>query len=187
MGTLTGAIPVVGDWNGDGRSKVGLYNPNSGFWYLDYNGNGVFEGGTIDRFYAFGGISGDLPVVGDWTGTGTGKIGIFRGGFYWLLDANGNGTFDGTGPGQDCGFAYGGIAGDVPVVGDWMGTGISNVGIFRSGYYWILDSNGNHQYDGSDLAFAFGGIANDVPVVGKWGGAGQPAAVNTRWGAPALL
>jgi len=80
-------------------------------------------------------------VVGDWTGTGKSKIGLFRSGYFWILDMNGNGVFDGTGVGQDVAFAYGGISGDVPVVGDWAGTGVSQVGVFRSGYLWVLDAN----------------------------------------------
>jgi hypothetical protein len=119
-----------------------------------------------------GGIPGDVPVVGDWSGTGTSKIGLVRLGFYWILDANGNGTFDGTGVGQDLAFPFGGISGDVPVVGDWNGDGTSKVGVFRLGFFWVLDANGNHLFDGTgpgqDLAFPFGGIGGDKPVVGKW-------------------
>ena len=40
-----------------------------------------------------GGITGDVPVVGDWNGDGTSKVGVFRNGFFWVLDANGNHTF----------------------------------------------------------------------------------------------
>ena len=111
--------------------------------------------------------------MGDWTGTGTSKIGLFRLGFYWILDANGNGVLDNiNGTGGDQAFAYGGIAGDVPVVGDWNGSGTSKVGFFRQGFFWVLDANGNHTFDGTgpgqDLAFPFGGISGDVPVMGKW-------------------
>ncbi len=171
VGTQTGDVPVVGDWNGDGRTKVGLFRQGF-FWMLDYNGDGVFETG-IDKAYAFGGVAGDVPVVGDWSGTGTSKIGLFRQGFFWILDYNGNGTVDNVnGTGGDKAFAYGGIAGDVPVVGDWNGSGTSKVGVFREGFFWVLDANGNDQFDGvgpgQDLAFAFGGISGDIPVVGKW-------------------
>jgi hypothetical protein len=112
-------------------------------------------------------------VVGDWTGTGTSKIGLFRQGFFWILDANGDGILDNVNQtGGDQAFAFGGIQGDVPVVGDWDGGGTSKVGVFRSGFFWVLDANGNHQFDGTaagqDLAFPFGGIAGDKPVVGKW-------------------
>ncbi len=53
-----GDIAVTGDWNGDGRTKVGIYR--NGFWILDYNGNGIYDyDGTPsgDRFLAFGGTS----------------------------------------------------------------------------------------------------------------------------------
>ena len=72
-----------------------------------------------DLAFPFGGISGDVPVVGDWNGDGTSKVGVFRQGFFWVLDANGNHQFDGTGPGQDFAFAFGGLSGDKPVVGKW--------------------------------------------------------------------
>ena len=32
---------------------------------------------------------------------------MFRAGFFWVLDANGNYQFDGTAPGQDLAFAFG--------------------------------------------------------------------------------
>ena len=171
VGMVAEDIPVVGDWNGDGKTKVGLFRQGF-FWILDYNGNGVFKQG-VDKTYAFGGVSGDLPVVGDWTGSGTSKIGLFRQGFFWILDANGNGTLDNVnGVGGDQAFAFGGIQGDVPIVGDWNGDGKSKVGVFRDTFFWVLDGNGNRQFDGTgpgqDLAFPFGGIPGDKPVVGKW-------------------
>jgi hypothetical protein len=171
VGVQAGDVPVVGDWNGNGKTKVGLFRQGF-FWILDTNGNGVFEQG-VDNTYAFGGVAGDVPVVGDWNGTGTSKIGLFRLGFYWILDANGNGSLDNiNGAGGDQAFAYGGIAGDMPVVGDWNGSGASKVGVFRQGFFWVLDANGNHTFDGTgpgqDLAFPFGGISGDVPVMGKW-------------------
>jgi hypothetical protein len=164
-------VPVVGDWNGDGKTKVGLFRQGY-FWILDTNGNGVFQQG-VDQTFAFGGVAGDVPVVGDWNGSGTSKIGLLRQGFFWILDANGNGSLDNVnGVGGDQAFAFGGIAGDVPVVGDWNGDGKSKVGMFRSGFFWVLDANGNHTFDGTgvgqDLAFPFGGLGGDKPVVGKW-------------------
>jgi hypothetical protein len=182
-GPQAGDIPVVGDWNGSGTTKVGIFR--AGFeWILDYNGNGIFDQGDV--VYQFGGVAGDVPVVGDWTGTGTSKIGVLREGFFWILDANGNGTFDGTAPGQDLAFPFGGITGDVPVVGDWTGDGVSKVGMFRDGYFWVLDtadpavtaSTGSAPLS----AFAFGGIAGDKPVVGNW--FSPPATITATSGTP---
>ena len=39
---MAGDIPVVGDWNGNGVSKIGVFR--SGNWYLDYNGDGQWSG-----------------------------------------------------------------------------------------------------------------------------------------------
>jgi hypothetical protein len=168
VGAEPGDVPVVGDWNGSGTSKIGIFR--QGFlWILDTDGDGVFEQGT-DQTYAFGGVAGDVPVVGDWTGTGTSKIGVVRDGYFWILDANGNGTYDGTGPGEDLAFPFGG-PGDVPVVGDWTGDGISKVGMFRDGFFWVLDANDPQLNGGGPaplIAFAFGGVAGDKPVIGKW-------------------
>ena len=47
--------------------------------------------------------------------------------------------------------------------------GRTKVGVFRMGFFWVLDTNGNQSLDaGIDQAFAFGGITGDKPVVGKW-------------------
>lgn len=65
----TGDTPVTGDWNGDGRTKVGVYR--NGDWYLDFNGNGYWDPNpdTGDVYYHFGQVPqpGDIPVVGDWS------------------------------------------------------------------------------------------------------------------------
>ncbi len=63
-GTQTGDLPVTGDWTGDGHTKVRIYRPSTGTWWLDANNDGIFNAG--DYTYQFGGLTGDLPVVGDW-------------------------------------------------------------------------------------------------------------------------
>ena len=73
---MAGDIPVVGDWNGDGKTKIGVFR--NGSWYLDANGNNTWEPG-VDAAISFG-MAGDIPVVGDWNGNGKTKIGVFRNG-----------------------------------------------------------------------------------------------------------
>jgi N-acetylneuraminic acid mutarotase len=181
-GFVAGDYAVAGDWTGDGRTKVGIYRSSTGQWFLDANNNGVFDPG--DFTYGFGGVAGDLPMVGDWTGVGKTCIGVFRSGFLWVLDLNCNGTFDGTGAGQDTSFPFGGISGDVPIVGAWTGKN-ARVGVIRkyapggvpigNPFYWVPDSGdpnsgvapANHQPDYSRV-FAFGGLSGDVFVTGDW-------------------
>ncbi len=161
---LPGAVPVVGDWNGNGTAKIGVYS--NGTWYLDLNGDGVWDTGDVK--YTFGaGLSGAVPVVGDWNGNGTTKIGVYSNGT-WYLDLNGDGVWD-TG---DIEYTFGaGLSGAVPVVGDWNGNGKTKIGIYQNGN-WYLDTNGNGQWDGQsggDTLGAFGtGLPNAVPVTGDW-------------------
>jgi hypothetical protein len=57
----TADIPVVGDWNGDGKTEIGSFK--DGFWAVDYNSNYIWNGAVSDRFAGFG-LTGDTPIVG---------------------------------------------------------------------------------------------------------------------------
>ncbi len=166
-GNGAGEIPVLGDWNGDRRAKVGFFY--QGTWVLDFDGNGTFT--SADKYYtAFPYAAGDRPVFGDWTGDGRTKIGIYRNGF-WILDANNNGTYDGVAFGQDKFYGFGGNAGDLPIAADWNGSGTTKIGVYNNGF-WVLDYNGNGGYDGvgagGDRVIAFGGQAGNQPIIGRW-------------------
>jgi hypothetical protein len=67
---------------------------------------------------AFGGATGDIPVTGDWYNTGTWQFGDFRSGFLWVLDG-GAPLAPQASHFVGFSFAYGGIAGDKPIVGKW--------------------------------------------------------------------
>jgi probable HAF family extracellular repeat protein len=164
---MNGDIPLVGDWNGSGTSKVGAFRPSDGTFYLDYNGSGTWEGCGTDRCLQIG-LNGDIPLVGDWDGTGSSKVGAFRpsdGTFY--LDYNGNGVWDGCGTDRCLQI---GLNGDIPLVGDWDGTGSSKVGAFRpSDGTFYLDYNGSGTWEGcgTDRCLQIG-LNGDIPLVGDW-------------------
>jgi hypothetical protein len=68
----------VGDWNGDGKDDVGVYN-NAGTWAL---WNTATNSVDIVGF----GWAGTKPVVGDWDGDGVTEVGIYNtGGNNFLL------------------------------------------------------------------------------------------------------
>ncbi len=151
-------------------SNIGIYV--NGTWYLDLVGNGAWSAST-DTMYSFGGgVTGAIPVTGDWTGSGTTKIGIYANGI-WYLDLNGNGAWDGT-PTDAMYYFGGGVDGAIPVTGDWTGDGKTKIGIYANGI-WYLDLNGNGAWDGTptDAMYSFGGgVTGAIPVTGDWTGSG---------------
>jgi len=114
-----------------------------------------------DLFDGFA-VPGDQLVIGDWTGNGMLRLGIFRDG-KWYLDLNGNRHWDGENGGDGV-FSFG-LPGDIAAPGDWTGDGKTRLGVFRKGE-WALD-NGNMTFDHGDRFVRFG-LEGDIPVVGKW-------------------
>ena len=153
-------VPVTGDWDGDGRSEVGVYR--NGQWYFDMDGSGTWSAANDVFKQNFGG-PGHTPVTGDWNGDGTTEIGTYFQGT-WYLD-NGNGRWDGAG--IDTVYQNFGATGHIPVTGDWDSDGTTQVGTFYQGA-WYLD-NGNGQWDeGIDLVIPNFGSPGDKPVTGTW-------------------
>jgi hypothetical protein len=151
-----GDIPMVGDWDGNGTSTVGVYR--AGVWYLR---NANSAGSHTITSFAYGGGT-DVPLVGDWDGNGTDTVGVYKSGVWYLRNANSAGAH--TVPS----FSYGGGT-DIPVVGDWDGNGTDTVGVFRGGVWYLRNSNsaGSHTVP----SFTYGG-PGDLPVVGDWDGDG---------------
>lgn len=155
----TGGVPVVGDWNGDGRDTPGIYA--GGTFYLR-NSN---TAGYPDVVVPFG-RDGDRPIVGDWNGNGRTGLGVVRGGSWMLRDT--------VTPGPpDRQFVFGRVlSGDRPIVGDWNRDGTDGIGIVRSGGEWHLRHQLNAGY--ADLVFVYGRVAGgDFPVTGDWSGNGR--------------
>lgn len=174
----SGDIPIAGDWNGGGHDEIGTFNPATGYFALDVNGDGRPDAG--DAYFRFG-LPGDIPVVGDWNGSGSDKVGVFRpsdGSF--SLDVDGSQSWsDGDA------YFYFGQPGDIPVAGDWNGDGHDEVGVFRpSDGSFSLDVNGDQRWDSGDAYFFFG-LPGDTPVVGDWNGDGRDEVGVFRPGATA--
>jgi len=197
---MAGALPVVGDWNGSGTTKLGVFL--GGLWFLDLDGDGIWD--EVDLWAKLG-KEGDQPVSGDWNGDGKTDIGIY--GQAWIGDLkaimvepglpdaqnrNESGRPKNIPPnpadaavgwrtlktGRDGALRSDlidhvfqyGTKGDRAVVGDWNGDGIYSVGVFREGR-WFLDLDGDGRWSAGDLMVDFG-QAGDLPVVGDWNGDG---------------
>jgi hypothetical protein len=196
---LRGGTPVVGDFDGDGRSQVGFFR--NGRWFLDLNDDGVWDAGDL---WANLGRRDDRPVTGDWDGDGKTDIGVY--GPAWANDPravahepglpdshnehvgtrknaprpaphapHGQRTMKLTAAGKpradviDHVFFFG-TPGDSPVVGDWNGDGTHTIAVFRNGTWW-RDVDGDGKWSKADLRTSFG-RPGDLPVVGDFNGDG---------------
>ena len=144
------------------KTKNGVFR--DGQWWRDnlHGSTGKVESPEVPIF----GQKGDIPVVGDWDGSGNLRIGIFRDGQWWL-DMNGDYKWQ---AGVDRVLIFG-QKGDIPVTGDWDGTGRLRIGIFRNGEWW-LDMNGDFKWQTGDKVVVLG-QKGDYPVVGDWDGTGR--------------
>jgi hypothetical protein len=182
----SGMRPVVGDWYGDGKTNIGVYEPLTGTWHLD-DGNGTWDDcdSAIDLCITSFGAPGSFPVTKESSDADQILIGFFQPKVttivnrtivtklgLWKFDMNGNGILDSCAIDQ-CIDNFG-QSGDLPVVGNWDGAG-EKIGIFRpqSGE-WLLDLNDNGMWDGSPVDRLSGpfGQFGDRPVVGDWDGNG---------------
>lgn len=190
------AVPIAGDFNGDGRSEIGVFS--EGQWFIDLNGNGQWDEGDL---WAQLGSEGDHPVCGDWDGDGKDDIGIF--GPEWAGDWKAILHEPGLPDSQNTRLSgrpknvpptpqqaaqgvrvlkrhatavpradlidhvfHYGDAHDYPVVGDWNGDGIATIGRFSQGTWW-LDVDGDGRHSSADLVVVFG-HREGYPVVGDF-------------------
>ena len=173
---LADSTSVSATFVGPERAAIGIFRPTTGEWFLDMNGNGIWEGCTVDLCLGPFGGEADLPVVGDWTGTGFSNIGVFRPSTAeWFLDLNGNGHWDGCN--IDRCLSSVSSQESLPIVGDWTGSGVDMIGQVVSGRtpMWRLDLNSDGIVNNcnSDTCLKFPSSKGDFPVSGDWNGSGR--------------
>jgi SpoIID/LytB domain protein len=163
---MPGWTPVCGDWDGDGRDGIGVYD-GAGTWYLRNSASP----GPADAVIRYG-WSGATPVVGDWDGNGTTTIGVWdRAQGTWMLRQSNT-------PGSpDVQFQYG-FSGAVPVAGDWDGDGRDGIGVVSAGTWYLRSSVSGGA---PDRQFGYGARTDD-PLVGDWAGTGADGIGMSRPG-----
>ncbi len=146
-------LPVIGDWDGDGKDDIGVFGPE---WEGDDEAIEK-EVGLPDSDNHRKRKPKNIPV--DEIANKQRER--------WLQRST-------EGPGRkdviDHTFRHG-TRGDKPVAGDFNGDGISTVGIFHDGQ-WRLDSNGDGKWNRDVDQLHHFGKAGDIPVVGDFDGDG---------------
>lgn len=168
-----------GDYNGDGRSDIGVFRPATGLWSIRSVGTSWF------------GELGDLPASGDYDGDGTANLTVFRGlSSLWAIsnvtrvyfggssDITIPGDYDGDGS-CDIGIyrsssglwairgvtrRYFGSSGDYPVPGDYNGDGFCDFAVFRpSTGLWAVNG----------VTRVYFGVSGDLPIPRDYDGDGS--------------
>ncbi|RKX22845.1 MAG: hypothetical protein DRP45_11065 [Candidatus Zixiibacteriota bacterium] len=181
LGLPTVDQPFVGDFNGDGKTDIGVYRGGSGVYIKFTDPCGVIGGGTQAPLGQIGTglpdeqvlyaaeLDGDpnMDAVMVWQ-SGAGLIT-----WYGLINKDGTGDFNYSNPGTTfVGFGLDN-GDDIPFIADLNGDGLDDIAVYRvsTGVWYTtwttaggaLGTNGN----GDDVQF-FGAPGN-IPLVGQLG------------------
>jgi hypothetical protein len=143
-------------------SSIGVYRASTNTFYFAKANNSTAVDHTLTLTFA---QAGDIPVTGDWTGTGVDGVGVYRPSneTFYLDDSNTVSEID-----HQITF---GDSGDTPVVGDWNGDGTTTIGVYRPGnaHFYLDDSL---TAAGADHVVWFGNSGGWLPLVGDWNNTG---------------
>ena len=148
------AIPSAApaDTDGDRLADVTVFRPSDATWSTRRS----VDLAVRTRYY---GTAGDIPVPGDYLGTGTEQDAVYR-------PSRGAWFIQGLAP-----ILFGGAPDDVPVPADYDGDGRQDVAVFRpSTSRWYILTSGSAF--GTTIVKVFGG-AGDTPLPGDYDGDGR--------------
>ncbi len=142
------------DFDGDGKTDVSVFRPDTGMWYVLNSSNSSFNG------VGFGGAT-DVLAPGDYDGDGKTDYAVFRPSEgTWYMQTKG-GHFRARQFGTN---------GDVPVPADFNGDGKTDIAVFRpsNGVWYIANSDSRETF-----TFVQFGASEDKPVPADYDGDGK--------------
>jgi hypothetical protein len=142
--------PVMGDWDGNGTSNIGLLRRTASPQFLGK------RAGMPKRVIGYG-RGGDQPLAGDWDGDGTWEVGVRRPSTHAFLLRNANGSTTSV--------QLGGTVYATGITGDWDGDGRSEVGLWNPSTRQFTQ----RLRTGTLRRFTLGSLG-DLPVAADWNG-----------------
>jgi hypothetical protein len=148
------------DLDGDGKADISVFRRSSGKFLGLASSTNYTSGGTVSW-----GMSGDIPVPGDYDGDGKTDVAVYRpsSGVWYILQSSTNYTVPVS-------YSYG-LYGDIPSPGDFDGDGKTDIAVYRpsNGVWYVLLSSTNYS---ASAAFQFG-LDGDIPVAADYDGDGK--------------
>ena len=138
--TVRVAKKAPADFDGDGRSDVGVFRPADSVWYLNRS--------TVGFAAVQFGLPADKLAPADYDNDGKTDLATFRDGTWYWLNSSDN-SFNAL---------QFGAAGDVPVPADYTGDGRAELAVYRGGAWWSLDLT---NFQAALIRF---GLPGDIPL-----------------------
>lgn len=149
------------DLNGDRWADLITVAENTATGLLSWTG---VLSRTARSFSSNLGLVGDVPFKGDFNGNHTDEIGVYRQGFWYVMNELSQLTL-----------VIWGTAGDVQVPGDYDGDGSTDYAIWRpsTGEWFVINSGFASGYASSLVTQVQWGLYGDQPVQGDYDGDGR--------------
>lgn len=156
--------PIVGDFNNDGDTDIGLRDAQSGIWYFAFSNHNGYYNNTLNFSWAAG--TNFQPVIGDFNDDGLTDIAMrdVNDGTWYFAFSNGQGYFNNT-----RNFKWLAGAQYQPVVGDFNGDGMTDIALrdATTGIWYFAYFDGNASYVNVST-FSWVPGANYQPFVGDF-------------------
>ena len=164
-----GTAALTGDFDGDGRSEMVMFDPCciDGHLAIRYSSDAFGPETAGGTQWNDGGVE---PIAADFDGRGTSQLVLhdpYRGEWTWWTQPSP------LAPRQPV-YEKWGRYGDVPVLADYDGDGKADLAVWRplEGRWYVLQSSTGYDY-AQARAYQWGAIG-DTPVVGDYDGDGRP-------------